>query len=1137
MCKIQTGTGNIFGSGTANSVVFQAGSQFIQYAGSNPFQKSQPASVVVFNHGSWYRYCIASGTPAFTGRTYPNLEYNPVTGNAASTSGTAALSIDTLLVTSDTLKIGMTATPGHAIKGNITIASGAVLNFVPTAAGTINLNGTVAQVINNSGTLIISANQNITLNNSNGVTLSGSGNDTLNGTLAFTSGKLSTGTSPLILGPTAVFTGVGAGKFIEGMASRIITGSGKYGWPMGQNADYLPDSVYTTSVTAAGRLNIQVLDKTITPFSGTVKGATQILKRYYHPTTDGVLNVNLDSVAVSFSATDLPTGVYASNLQVMNWNGSSWVNTTIRIDSVANIIYAKGTIGAGDYIITGPAGFLMSSNASINYGSVPTGQSKQDSVVITNTGNATLSIDSVRSTLADYTISPTSGSILAGGTSKFYITYSPTSTGVKNATVKFYHQGINGLDTVGVSGGATAIATFLAVPDSLNFGTRVKNTSLTDTIVVSNSGNIALTIDSVKSTAPEFTVLPVNGSVAASGTKKFFVTYKPTSAGAKSGNIVFYDNSTTKPDTLWVKGDVVIAPIFTASKTTFDFGAVTLGNQKMDSLAVTNTGTASLSISSALVTDTSAYSVSPANATIAVDNAQKFYVTFKSKSNGTKKASLVFTSNATEVTDTVKLSGFAGSVVTIAEARKDLNGDLIPDHSVTKDTLLINGVVTSKNLQSLGGQTAIFIQDSTAGVEVFGYGLPAQTIVIGDSVFALGTVYQYHGATEFEPLVLDSLHFGVIKHNAIIPKPKHLSLHQYVANPESYEGLFVEIDSLYKASGTWPAASSGASIYLTNKSKMDTAQLYISSSTNVAGSIEPVYPINVVAVINQYASGTTVNTGYEIEPSDSTNITRTKLTPIVTIAEARKDLNGDWIPDHSVTKDTLQISGVVTSTNLQSLGTKTAIFIQDTSAGVEIFGNSLPPVTIVVGDSVFALGTVAQYRGATEFTPLAMDTMHFGIIKHKAVVPKAKKLTLHQFVSNSESYEGLLVEIDSLYKASGTWPASGSGASIYVTNANKDTAQLYISSIPILLAGKNRHSRSMLSLSLTSIPLLRQYIIMVMKLNHLIRQILFIHQERQVLQIIKQEYLLRMNCLRIIRIHLTRARPFRSDCRAKVMSS
>src|SRR5208283_3312816 len=202
--------------------------------------------------------------------------------------------------------------------------------------------------------------------------------------------------------------------------------------------------------------------------------------------------------------------------------------------------------------------------------------------------------------------------------------------------------------------------------------------------------------------------------------------------------------------------------------------------------------------------------------------------------------------------------------------------------------------------------------------------------------------------------------------------------------------------------------------------------------TDIGGSVEPTYPINLVAVINQYSSSTTVyNNGYEIEPSDSTDIIKTKFATLVKISEARKETVTPLIPDHSVTKDTLIISGVITSPNLQA--SNTAYFVQDTTAGIEIFAHGLGQ-TLVVGDSVLVVGTVAQYHGLTEFTPLVLDSTHLVFLKHKAVVPKPKLLTLSQYVTNAESYEGMLIQIDTLYKASGTWPGAASSAGIYVTD-------------------------------------------------------------------------------------------------------
>jgi Family of unknown function (DUF5689)/Secretion system C-terminal sorting domain len=213
--------------------------------------------------------------------------------------------------------------------------------------------------------------------------------------------------------------------------------------------------------------------------------------------------------------------------------------------------------------------------------------------------------------------------------------------------------------------------------------------------------------------------------------------------------------------------------------------------------------------------------------------------------------------------------------VTIAEARKDTNNDLIPDYLASKDTLKVFGIVTSPNMGST--YTSYYIQDSTAGIDVYTGGA-VMNFKVGDSVFVIGTIKQNRGLTEISPLVADSIHFWYLKHNAKVPTPKRITLHQYVMNSESYEGSLIEVDSLYKASGTW---GSGASIYLTNPSKADTAVMYINANTNVAGADEPVYPVNVVGIASQFSSGSTVyNNGYEIIPPDTSDIVHIELVGV-----------------------------------------------------------------------------------------------------------------------------------------------------------------------------------------------------------------------------------------------------------------
>jgi CSLREA domain-containing protein len=187
---------NVFGSGgTPNTVVFASGSTFVQKTGNTPFPKSQ------FQTGSLFSL-QQNSTPSFSGRTYANFELNSSGANVTVTGG-SAVSIDNLTVTQGTLNFNMTATPGHAIKGNISVASGATLNFNPATAGTVNLSGTSGQTISGAGTITTSALSTIAINNSNGVTLNTP--MTLNGTLALTSGAFTNG-SNLTLGNGATIT-------------------------------------------------------------------------------------------------------------------------------------------------------------------------------------------------------------------------------------------------------------------------------------------------------------------------------------------------------------------------------------------------------------------------------------------------------------------------------------------------------------------------------------------------------------------------------------------------------------------------------------------------------------------------------------------------------------------------------------------------------------------------------------------------------------------------------------------------------------------------------------------------------------------------------------------------------------------
>jgi hypothetical protein len=222
-------TGNVFGpsGGVSNSVVFASGSTFNHFAGSNPFAKTQPASVVVFNTGSNYNHTQSGGNGlSFSGRTFSNLSLSG--GGTVGAAGSSATNIDNLTISnSTTVNLTMTGTGAaiSSVNGNITAASGSTFNVNGTGVS-VRFNGN-NQVISGAGTFSIATGQ--TINIPSGKLTSFQSNMAITGTGALTvNGTVDMGATSLLTG-TGVFTLASAGTLrtanADGIYSSTATGS------------------------------------------------------------------------------------------------------------------------------------------------------------------------------------------------------------------------------------------------------------------------------------------------------------------------------------------------------------------------------------------------------------------------------------------------------------------------------------------------------------------------------------------------------------------------------------------------------------------------------------------------------------------------------------------------------------------------------------------------------------------------------------------------------------------------------------------------------------------------------------------------------------------------------------------------
>jgi hypothetical protein len=345
--------GNVFGNtGTKNVVVFNTGSFFYQFDGGNPFGFSTlPDSKVVFKTGSYFEYYIPGGTPSFSGRIYANFRFFG-SGGATTCTGANAVSIDTFEVRSGTINVNMTATPGHSIKGDITVSAGATLNFNPASAGTINLNGTSPQNITNSGTLTFGTNQDIAVNNAAGLTLKSS--IALNKTLTFISGKINIGNNTLTVNNTAAGTIVGQGinSYVvtdgTGVLKRAVTAAtNSYDFPVGNSLYYKPATInFTTAPTSAGSLSARFN----TGFTAFLNPGGPLL--------EGALKVNALSIQGTWFIdpdVNLTGGLYT---------GTFSGNGVIDVIDFAKLVLVKRPTGGGDWVLNGTHVTATGSNAT-----------------------------------------------------------------------------------------------------------------------------------------------------------------------------------------------------------------------------------------------------------------------------------------------------------------------------------------------------------------------------------------------------------------------------------------------------------------------------------------------------------------------------------------------------------------------------------------------------------------------------------------------------------------------------------------------------------------------------------------------------------------------------------------------------
>ena len=472
--------------------------------------------------------------------------------------------------------------------------------------------------------------------------------------------------------------------------------------------------------------------------------------------TDTILNRTASSVTITqalvsgegFQVTGpaLPLTIASGQSAILSVTyspqGAGNVSGTIAISSTAPV--PSVTVALSGAAVA--AGQLTVNPSTISFGTVPVGHSKTTSGTLTNSGGTNLTISQVTANGSDFQVSSLNLplTLAPNDSTTFSATFKPKSAGRANGMISMsVGVSLSASDgqkrpdsttktetmTVPVTGTGTMLAQLTVTPASLSFGSVQVGSGQTLSETLTNIGGSSVTISQATVTGAGFSAsgLSLPATLAAGQSTTFKVRFAPQSGGAVSGYLSVNSDASSPASGVPLSGTGVTAGSLAASPSSLSFGTIQVGSSQTLQETITNSGGSSLSISQATVTG-SAFSASGLNLPLALAGGQSatFDITFAPQSGGSASGSLSVTSNASNSTLQVSLSGAGATAGGLSASPSSISfGSLQVGSSSTRSETLTNS----------GGSSVTISQGNItgSGFSLTGLNLPV-TLIPGHSI-------------------------------------------------------------------------------------------------------------------------------------------------------------------------------------------------------------------------------------------------------------------------------------------------------------------------------------------------------------------------------------------------------------------
>jgi hypothetical protein len=458
--------------------------------------------------------------------------------------------------------------------------------------------------------------------------------------------------------------------------------------------DNAPGNPYVVLLVGTGQSPLQIMNVSPLSYSYGVQdiGTTSNANYFYVQ--------NLGNAAVAMNGISL-TGTNASDFSIssngcpgvgspLQPNGACYVYVTFTPSASgtrsASLSIADSAPGSPQTVNVYGVGQPVTRTVAFSKSTIDLGVSTLNNttgatyISAENTGTSSITFSNINlggANASDFAI--TSNSCQNGGLSPFgycyvYVNFTPSSTGLRSATLTFTDNATASPQVINVQGIGTA-ATQTLVFNYLDFAfdglNTVGSTSATPYFQAYNAGNSPVSFNSVTLTganAADFAITsngcPSAGSPLNSGGYCYvYVSFTPSAPGLRTANLQYSDSATGSPQSIVLTGVAIAATqTLSFSSPSLIFAGVTVGNSAGSSyIYPTNLGDQAVTFSNVSINGPNAsdFSVTSNGCTSQLIPGGICYVYVNNTPTvaGIESASLQFTDSATGSPQNIPLAG------------------------------------------------------------------------------------------------------------------------------------------------------------------------------------------------------------------------------------------------------------------------------------------------------------------------------------------------------------------------------------------------------------------------------------------------------------------------------------------------